>query len=45
VNFKADNMQPGYRWLDLHRDGRIETAVSRLSGEQFTVEADSGGYL
>jgi Icc protein len=45
VNFKADNMQPGYRWLDLHGDGRIETAVSRLSDEQFTVEPGSRGYL
>jgi Icc protein len=45
VNFKADNMQPGYRWLDLHGDGRIETEVSRVPDGQFSVEPDSGGYL
>jgi Icc protein len=45
VNFKADNLQPGYRWLDLHGDGRVETGVCRLSDEQFTVEPDAGGYL
>jgi len=45
VKFKADKMLPGYRWLDLHGDGRIETAVSRLSDAHFIVEPDSGGYL
>jgi Icc protein len=43
--FKADDLPPGYRWLDLHSDGRIETAVSRVHGVTFTVELDSGGYL
>ena len=43
--FKADDLAPGYRWLDLHGDGRIETAVSRVQDIQFTVELDSGGYL
>ena len=43
--FKADDLAPGYRWLDLHSDGRIETAVSRVQDIQFTVELDSGGYL
>ena len=45
VNFKADTLLPGYRWLDLHGDGRIETAVSRVTDTRFTVEPDSGGYL
>lgn len=45
VKFKADKTLPGYRWLDLHGDGRIETAVSRLSDAHFIVEPDSGGYL
>jgi Icc protein len=44
-DFKADDLPPGYRWLDLHDDGRIETAVSRVWDVQFTVELDSGGYL
>ena len=45
VDFKADSLAPGYRWLDLHVDGRIETAVSRVQGTTFIVEMDSGGYL
>lgn len=45
ANFKADDRPPGYRWLDLHGDGRIETGVSRVWDTQFTVELDSGGYL
>lgn len=44
VEFKADDQPPGYRWLDLHSDGRIETGVSRVRDVQFTVELESGGY-
>lgn len=43
--FRADDLPPGYRWLDLHGDGRIETAVSRVRNVDFKVELDSGGYL
>lgn len=45
AGFKADDLPPGYRWLDLHSDGRIETGVSRAWDVGFTVELDSGGYL
>ena len=44
-NFKADDQPPGYRWLELHSDGRIETAVSRVRDVHFNIELDSGGYL
>jgi len=44
AKFKADDQPPGYRWLDLHRDGRIETAVSRVRDIKFKVELDSQGY-
>jgi Icc protein len=43
-NFKADDQPPGYRWLELYRDGRIETGVSRVWDKKFEVELDSGGY-
>jgi len=43
--FRVDDLAPGYRWLDLHRDGRIETGVSRVEGVQFTVDLDSKGYI
>lgn len=43
--FKADDLSPGYRWLRLHPDGRIETAVSRVTGVKFSVDLESSGYL
>ena len=43
--FKADDKPPGYRRLNLHPDGRIETEVSRVRDVEFHVELDSGGYL
>lgn len=45
TTFKADDLPPGYRRLDLHPDGRIETEVSRVWDVTFNVELDSGGYL
>jgi Icc protein len=45
ADFCADDQPPGYRWLDLHCDGRIETGVSRVWDVEFTVELDSQGYL
>ncbi|MDU8502065.1 3',5'-cyclic-AMP phosphodiesterase [Pseudomonas syringae] len=41
VDFKVDTLAPGYRWLRLHDDGRLETGVSRVVGMVF--EADYGG--
>src|SRR5699024_638442 len=32
---------PGYRWLDLHADGRIVTGVSRVRDVQFRVDASA----
>ena len=45
ATFKADDKPPGYRWLDLHSDGRIDTAVSRVLDTKFEVELNSRGYL
>jgi Icc protein len=43
--FKVDDKPPGYRWMDLHDDGSIDTGISRVEGVSFSVELDSGGYL
>jgi len=43
-DFRADDRPPGYRWLDLHPDGTIDTAISRVHDVEFTVDLDSGGY-
>jgi Icc protein len=45
ANFRADDLPPGYRWLDLYEDGRIDTGVSRVTDVAFTVDLESGGYL
>lgn len=44
-DFKVDDLSPGYRWLDLYADGRLETAVSRVQGVEFTVDLESEGYM
>lgn len=44
ATFRADNQPPGYRWLDLHPDGRLETAISRVRDVEFEVDLDSRGY-
>jgi Icc protein len=44
-DFKIDDQPPGYRWLELHADGRIETGVSRVQDVRFDVDLDSSGYL
>ena len=44
-HFKADDQPPGYRWLELCPDGRIETGISRVTDAEFTVDLESGGYL
>jgi len=31
LRFALDDQPPGYRWLRLHRDGRLETGVVRVS--------------
>lgn len=45
IDFKADTAAPGYRYLALHPDGRIETGISRVTDVVFDVDTDSGGYL
>jgi len=44
TSFRLDPRSPGYRWLDLHADGRLETGVSRVTGVTFEVDLDSRGY-
>ncbi len=43
-DFTVDSLNPGYRWLDLHADGRVETAVERVTDKVFTVDFSSQGY-
>jgi Icc protein len=42
--FALDHRMPGYRWLNLHSNGNIETGVVRLQGQLNELELDSSGY-
>lgn len=44
TDFAVDKENPGYRWLDLHADGRMETGVSRVTGVNFEVDYSVKGY-
>ncbi len=43
-DFALDDLAPGYRWLRLLPDGKIETGVSRLEGFEFTPDMGAEGY-
>ncbi len=42
--FKVDDKAPGYRWLELHADGHLETEVRRLENAELQVDLLSTGY-
>lgn len=44
VEFKVDTAAPGYRWLRLYADGRLDTGVSRVEGLDFEVDYSGDGY-
>jgi Icc protein len=43
-DFALDTATPGYRWLELHPDGRIETGVERIATVPGEVDMASNGY-
>jgi Icc protein len=43
-DFGVEAAAPGYRWLKLFDDGRIETQVSRAESYQFDLDLESNGY-
>lgn len=43
-DFAVDTAAPGYRWLKLHRNGTIDTGVSRADHIEFKVDYSSKGY-
>lgn len=45
AQFTVDTLPPGYRWLRLHPDGRLESGISRAEGVSFMVDHEAGGYL
>jgi Icc protein len=43
-DFNVSEEQPGYRWLHLHGDGRLETGVERALDFEVKLDFDSPGY-
>jgi Icc protein len=44
-SFKLSRLNPGYRWLELYADGRLETEVSRVKNVEFDIDYEySSGY-
>ena len=43
-DFAVDDTNPGYRWIDIYEDGRVETGVSRVTGVTFEVDYTIKGY-
>jgi Icc protein len=37
-------MPPGYRWLQLYKDGSFETGVERLAEIPGEIDLSSSGY-
>lgn len=44
ADFAMDPLPPGYRWLVLHPNGRIETGVERIDGYPEPLVKHSTGY-
>ncbi|NIE76894.1 3',5'-cyclic-AMP phosphodiesterase [Pantoea sp. Tr-811] len=43
-DFKVSEEHPGYRWMRLHGDGRLETGVERAIDFEVKLDFDSPGY-
>ncbi len=43
-DFSADSKAPGYRYLNLYSDGRIESVVHRIDNIEYTIDYTIKGY-
>lgn len=43
-DFALDALNPGYRWLDLHADGTLETGINRVEGKRYDIDFSGIGY-
>jgi Icc protein len=44
VDFSLDPRTPGYRWLELHADGRLATGIERTDGYPEPLKVATKGY-
>lgn len=43
-DFVLDDVTPGYRWLELYEDGRVETGVERIAKTCGVLDQSARGY-
>jgi len=43
-DFALDDLNPGYRWLELMQDGTVNTGVRRVEGKRYDVDFSGIGY-
>lgn len=43
-DFSVEPLAPGFRWLDLHSDGTLDTGVVRATDFRFELDTQSSGY-
>ncbi len=43
-DFSLENLNPGYRWIELSQDGELKTGVCRVPHYIGTFQADAKGY-
>ncbi len=44
ADFALDDLNPGYRWLELMPDGAVKTGVRRVEGKRYNVDFSGIGY-
>jgi Icc protein len=42
--FKLDDCNPGYRWLELGSDGELRTGIKRVVGKSYLIDFSGIGY-
>ncbi|SET37152.1 3',5'-cyclic-AMP phosphodiesterase [Marinobacter segnicrescens] len=43
-DFAVERLAPGFRWLDLHSNGTLDTGVVRATDFQYELDMNSNGY-
>lgn len=43
-DFLLENLNPGYRWIELSLEGELKTGISRIANYAGTFQADAKGY-
>ena len=44
TDFAVEPLSPGFRWLDLHSNGTLDTGVVRATDFEFQLDVESNGY-